>query len=103
MKTSFASLTDIDHGKFDTVIDVRPPLNSPKIMCPARSTYLLERRTRLGQSIYERRHSRPKIGAALVARNVTFGWIPLKDITGSWRPLVYCWRGGQRSGSLRRS
>jgi tRNA 2-selenouridine synthase len=40
----------------------------------------LERRTRLGQSIYKRRHSRPKIGAALVARNVTFGWIPLKDI-----------------------
>ena len=25
---------------------------------------------------------------------------PLADRDGSWRPLVYCWRGGQRSGSF---
>jgi tRNA 2-selenouridine synthase len=42
-----------------------------------------------------------KIGAALVARNVAEHLDgPLKDIAGSWRPLVYCWRGGQRSGSF---
>ncbi len=25
---------------------------------------------------------------------------PLADLDGGWRPLVYCWRGGQRSGSF---
>ena len=25
---------------------------------------------------------------------------PLADKAGGWRPLVYCWRGGQRSGSF---
>jgi tRNA 2-selenouridine synthase len=42
-----------------------------------------------------------KIGAALVARNVAEHLDgPLKDIAGSWQPLIYCWRGGQRSGSF---
>ena len=25
---------------------------------------------------------------------------PLADRPGGWRPLVYCWRGGQRSGTF---
>jgi tRNA 2-selenouridine synthase len=42
-----------------------------------------------------------KRGAALVARNVarhveTF----VQPLERDWRPLVYCWRGGQRSGAL---
>jgi tRNA 2-selenouridine synthase len=41
------------------------------------------------------------MGAAMVARNVaTYLDGPLKDMDGGWRPLVYCWRGGQRSGSF---
>ena len=42
-----------------------------------------------------------KIGAALVARNAA-NHIEnaLIDKDGSWRPLVYCWRGGQRSESF---
>lgn len=42
-----------------------------------------------------------KRGAALVARNIA-GHIEreLSARTRSWRPLVYCWRGGQRSGAL---
>jgi tRNA 2-selenouridine synthase len=42
-----------------------------------------------------------KRGAALVARNIA-GHIEreLGDRERSWRPLVYCWRGGQRSGAL---
>jgi tRNA 2-selenouridine synthase len=42
-----------------------------------------------------------KRGAAMAARNIA-GHI--ERATGAlqrdWRPLVYCWRGGQRSGSL---
>ncbi|EYD78192.1 Selenophosphate-dependent tRNA 2-selenouridine synthase [Rubellimicrobium mesophilum DSM 19309] len=42
-----------------------------------------------------------KIGAALVARNAAAHIEgPLADRGGGWRPLVYCWRGGQRSGSF---
>lgn len=42
-----------------------------------------------------------KRGAALVARNIA-GHIEREvlDKPKDWRPLVYCWRGGTRSGSL---
>lgn len=42
-----------------------------------------------------------KIGAAIVARNIAahleqqFSAMPRE-----WRPLIYCWRGGNRSGSM---
>ena len=42
-----------------------------------------------------------KVGAALVAANAARHLQgPLADKPGGWRPLVYCWRGGQRSGSF---
>jgi tRNA 2-selenouridine synthase len=42
-----------------------------------------------------------KIGAALVARNAARHIEErLMGMEGGWRPLVYCWRGGQRSGSF---
>ncbi len=42
-----------------------------------------------------------KLGAAMVARNIADHldrWIA--DTPRDWQPLVYCWRGGQRSGAL---
>ncbi|NNE87719.1 MAG: tRNA 2-selenouridine(34) synthase MnmH, partial [Silicimonas sp.] len=42
-----------------------------------------------------------KIGAALVARNAAAHIEEhLMGYDGGWQPLVYCWRGGQRSGSF---
>ena len=42
-----------------------------------------------------------KLGAALVARNAAAHIEgPLAGHDGGWRPLVYCWRGGQRSGAF---
>ena len=42
-----------------------------------------------------------KRGAALVARNIARHIERhVMDQPKSWRPLVYCWRGGKRSGSL---
>jgi tRNA 2-selenouridine synthase len=42
-----------------------------------------------------------KIGAALVARNAAHHLEHgLMGMDGGWKPLVYCWRGGQRSGSF---
>lgn len=105
MKTSFATLHALlDHG-FDDVIDVRSPAEFAEdhvpgaINLPALSN---DERARVG-TIYVQvaPFEARKIGAALVARNVASHLEgPLKDKTGGWRPLVYCWRGGQRSGSF---
>jgi len=42
-----------------------------------------------------------KRGAALVARNIArHVETHVQPLQREWKPLVYCWRGGQRSGSL---
>jgi tRNA 2-selenouridine synthase len=42
-----------------------------------------------------------KRGAALVARNIAAHLdTAFFDRPRDWRPLVYCWRGGQRSGAM---
>jgi tRNA 2-selenouridine synthase len=42
-----------------------------------------------------------KRGAALVARNIADHLERhVQTLPREWRPLVYCWRGGQRSGAL---
>ena len=42
-----------------------------------------------------------KLGASLVAANIAKHiQTHVMDLPKSWRPLIYCWRGGKRSGSL---
>ncbi|WP_341913309.1 tRNA 2-selenouridine(34) synthase MnmH [Polaromonas sp. YR568] len=42
-----------------------------------------------------------KLGAALVANNIaTHIQREVLDKPREWQPLIYCWRGGKRSGSL---
>lgn len=42
-----------------------------------------------------------KVGAALVARNIARHLeTTLADRPKNWQPLIYCWRGGNRSASL---
>ena len=42
-----------------------------------------------------------KIGAALVAANISRHiQAHVLDKPKAWQPLIYCWRGGKRSGSL---
>ncbi|MEY3264960.1 MAG: tRNA 2-selenouridine synthase [Pseudomonadota bacterium] len=42
-----------------------------------------------------------KIGAALVARNIALHLeTSLRDKPRDWKPLIYCWRGGNRSGAM---
>ncbi len=100
---TFADIAQL--GSFDAVIDARSPGEFAldhipgAINCPVLDD---EERIRVGTlykqvSPFEAR----KVGAVLVARNVArhietlFAAHPK-----SWRPLVYCWRGGQRSGSF---
>lgn len=105
MVLKFSSLPDLYAHDFDTVIDVRSPAEYAEDHLPgAISLPVLdnEERARVG-TIYvqESPFLARKLGAALVFRNAA-NHIEnrLSHHEGAWRPLVYCWRGGQRSGSF---
>lgn len=99
------SLADVLALDFDDIIDVRAPAEWAEDHMPgAISLPVLDdaERARVG-TIYKQvsPFSARKIGAALVAKNAAAHLEgPLADKPGGWRPLVYCWRGGQRSGSF---
>ena len=105
MPVTLTSLADLAALPFDDILDVRSPAEYAEdrvpgaISLPALSN---DERARVG-TIYvqQDRFLARKIGAALVARNVASHLEgALADRDGGWRPLVYCWRGGQRSGSV---
>ncbi len=105
MAVTLTSLTQIAALGFDDVIDVRAPAEYAEDHIPgAISLPVLddEERARVG-TIYKQvsPFTARKLGAALVARNAARHLeTSLADKGGGWRPLVYCWRGGQRSGSF---
>lgn len=92
-------------SEFDAILDVRSPSEFAEdhmpnaISCPVLSD---EERARVG-TVYKQDSpfAARKIGAALVARNAAHHIeTQLSHHDGAWRPLVYCWRGGQRSNSF---
>ena len=99
------SLADIPAHRFDDIIDLRSPSEYADDHLPgAVNLPVLDdaERAHVG-TIYKQvaPFAARKIGAALVARNAARHIEgPLIDKPGDWRPLVYCWRGGQRSGSF---
>ena len=105
MAVTLTSLTEIFALGFDDIIDVRAPLEFAEDHIPgAMSLPVLDdaERAEVG-TIYKQvsPFTARKVGAALVARNASVhlqGALALKS--GAWKPLVYCWRGGQRSGSF---
>ncbi|MEI4486247.1 tRNA 2-selenouridine(34) synthase MnmH [Frigidibacter sp. MR17.14] len=105
MPVTLTSLAQIAALGFDDIIDVRAPAEYAEDHIPgALSLPVLddEERARVG-TVYKQvsPFDARKIGAALVAKNASAHIAgPLADRTGGWRPLVYCWRGGQRSGSF---
>jgi tRNA 2-selenouridine synthase len=90
---------------FDMLIDARSPSEFADdhlpgaISCPVLSD---EERVRVG-TLYKQvsPFEAKKVGAALVARNIARHLEErFLDKPKDWRPLVYCWRGGQRSGAF---
>ncbi len=90
---------------FDAVLDVRSPAEFAEdhvpgaISCPVLDN---EERARVG-TIYKQvsPFAAKKLGAALVARNISFHIEnSFDEKSKTWRPLVYCWRGGKRSGAM---
>jgi tRNA 2-selenouridine synthase len=90
---------------FDAVIDVRSPMEFDQDHLPGAINLPVlgnEERALVG-SVYvqESKFQARRIGAALVARNVAHHLEgPLAEKPGSFRPLIYCWRGGQRSAAM---
>jgi tRNA 2-selenouridine synthase len=97
--------TVADLAAFDEIIDVRSPGEFAEDHIPgAINLPVLDdaERERVG-TLYKQVSSfeAKKVGAALVSRNIAQHldlWFA--DKPKSYRPLVYCWRGGSRSGSL---
>lgn len=96
-------VTDID--QFDAVIDARTPAEFAldhipgAINCPVLSD---EERVTIG-TIYKQvsPFEAKRLGAAMVAANLAKHLQTVfADKPANWRPLVYCWRGGLRSGSM---
>lgn len=103
--TSLTALTDLAAHGFDDIIDARAPAEYAEDHLPgAISLPVLNdvQRAEVG-TIYKQVNpfTAKKLGAALVSRNVADHLLgPLADKPGGWRPMLYCWRGGQRSGSF---
>jgi tRNA 2-selenouridine synthase len=91
--------------EFDTIIDARSESEFAldhipgAINCPVLND---EERILVGTTYKQvGAFEAKKIGAPLVARNVARAIDTLfADKPRDWKPLVYCWRGGNRSGSM---
>jgi len=90
---------------YDSVIDVRSPSEFAEDRLPGAVNWpVLDdvERAEVGTiytqvSTFEAR----KRGAAIVSRNIARHIDEhIAGLGRDWRPLVYCWRGGQRSGSF---
>jgi tRNA 2-selenouridine synthase len=105
MPIHLETLGDLDALPFDEIIDVRSPSEYAEDHLPGAINLPVlsdEERAHVG-TIYvqQDRFLARKIGATLVARNAAHHLEgPLENRDGGYRPLVYCWRGGQRSGSF---
>ncbi len=103
MKHASTSLADL--AAFDAIIDVRSPAEFAEdhipgaINCPVLDN---EQRIEVG-TLYKQvsPFAAKKIGAAMVSENIARHIREhFLDRPKSWKPLIYCWRGGNRSGSM---
>jgi len=102
---SLDTVGDLDRLQVDEIIDVRAPAEFAEDHLPgAINLPVLDDAERaLVGTVYKQQSpfAARKLGAALVAQNAARhlqGHLAGKP--GGYRPMVYCWRGGQRSGSL---
>ena len=94
-----------DLTRFDTIIDARSPSEHALDRLPQAENWPSlddAQRVHIG-TLYKQTNAfeAKKQGAALVARNIASHIdAQLAETPRTWRPLLYCWRGGNRSGAL---
>ena len=90
---------------FDDILDVRSPAEYLNDHLPGAINVPVlndEERARIG-TLYTQvsPFAAKKLGAALIAKNIAQHLQDnFSDKPKAWRPLVYCWRGGMRSGAM---
>ena len=103
MKPNRPTIADL--AAFDEIIDVRSPAEFAEdhipgaINCPVLDN---EQRIEVG-TLYKQvsPFEAKKIGAAYVSENIARHLrARFLDRPKTWKPLIYCWRGGDRSGSM---
>jgi tRNA 2-selenouridine synthase len=92
-------------ARYDLIIDVRSPAEFAEDHVPGAVNLPVlsnEERAEIG-TVYVQvsRFQARRMGAAYVARNVAAHLeTALSDRDGSFRPFIYCWRGGMRSRAM---
>jgi tRNA 2-selenouridine synthase len=92
-------------ASFDTIIDARSPAEYAEDHLPGAVNWPVldnDERREVGT---EHKQVSPfdakKIGSAMVAKRIgELLQAHVQDKPRDWQPLVYCWRGGKRSGTL---
>lgn len=102
---SFKPTTVADLGAFTQIIDARSPSEYAAdhvpgaINCPV----LDDEERRIVGTVYKQQGAfeARRIGGAMVARHLAEHLSQrFADKPRGWRPAVYCWRGGMRSGAM---
>src|SRR5262249_27072396 len=93
-----------DVGEDPDRIDVRSPPEVSLDHVPGAENHPVlsnDERSRVGPLYANSPFEARKLGATIVARNIAaMIESAFMDRPREWRPLVYCWRGGQRSRAL---
>lgn len=97
--------TVADLDRFDALIDVRSPSEYALDHLPGAVNWpvLSDDERRIVGTLYKQvsTFDARRVGGAMVARNIAaHAEARLHDKPRGWKPLVYCWRGGLRSGSF---
>jgi len=92
-------------ASFDTIIDARSPAEFAEDHLPGAVNWPVldndERREVGTEYAQVSAFDAKKIGAAMVATRIgELLQAHVQDKPRDWQPLVYCWRGGKRSGTL---
>jgi len=96
-------LSELD--SFDLVIDVRSPAEFALDHIPGSVNFPVlnnDERAQIG-TLYKQvsPFAAKKLGAALVSKNIAEHIKNhLLELPREWHPLIYCWRGGERSGAF---
>jgi len=90
---------------FDDIIDVRTPAEFAEDHLPGAINLPVlsnSERAEVGtRYVQESRFEARRVGAAYVARNISQHLsTALADKPKTYRPLIYCWRGGMRSNAM---
>lgn len=94
-----------ERDRFDAILDARSPSEFAEDRLPGALNWpvLDDDERRIVGTLYKQVSALEarKVGAAMVGRRIA-GHLEahLANLSREWQPLVYCWRGGQRSGSL---